>query len=519
MALTPRSTRQFDNAPDSDTNSNINEIHDIYSNHSRYLTLSKVLNPLIEGIALFAELDTYPTQSEVCPSFLIYCSIVFSGKSHSDLSSLNSKEIDKEYSEFLVERRLLAGEGILKKARLLSTSIDIFINPYLTGYLFVKSMQRLLIAVSKKFCDPNFFLVFIKQYFFEDLAMIEHILSPEVQDESIFPQVTLHFQKKIKNILSLSADEIHDFEEKNSQSHQGRNIENGNHSKILEKYPKLRDLVKNHDKACEDAVFYGMGTMRSYFRCTQLPCYVEITKTRVTVFLKLPISELSTERYKELADVEMSFSDDTYLFFPGRLIANKEHHDSFCGDAIMESYVSFRDLSEQFTVFEFGENKQIFIFSGQNYTKEKKIVITQYFKKSRGIINNIDFNSVIKDVWEKVQVLKDIERHNEVYNLPMLNKIYHMKSFCCSESAFANIEKLLMSDGFFDILKQQRLVELLAYISLYSSNKCASLDALLDENICRGFTEMDIRNLETLLKDVGFSVLHLRGRYVCTQAV
>lgn len=122
----------------SDSDEIIDSNWDIYTDYIRFKSVQKVLEPITEGLALFAEFDSYPTETESIPNHFVYISMMFSGIKRHEFSANNILEFEKLYKDFLIRKRFTEEEAISRKSELLVESISVPKTPYLTGYLFVK---------------------------------------------------------------------------------------------------------------------------------------------------------------------------------------------------------------------------------------------------------------------------------------------------------------------------------------------------------------------------------------------
>lgn len=494
--------------------------YDIYSDFTRFYTVATVLKPLGEGMALFAELDTYPTPSEVCPSFLIYCSIMFSGFRRTEFLNQNLKEIEKKYLNLLIERRFQSRVGLLTKARLLSTAIDIFESPYLTGYLFVKCTQIVLSRQDERFKDPNFFLTFLKDYYFNDKGFIEMLLSNDVRDETIVTRVFDYFQHHSSALLSVNSDDIDAFEKRFTQDYKNISFANAPKPEALANFPAFQALLDQFDANCQKYDLIGLAFMRTFFRATILPCYIDVSEKHVDIFLRLNLSEMQEERIGELLKMPKSFCDGQYLYYPSVTFANADQCKDYKGEATLEKYISFRDITKHFSVFLYDAESVFFPFGDSHCTADEIELITSYFRNSKIKFKDLDFDAIIKTVWDSNDpLITSIEEFHRTNNFHILNTIYQLRAFNCSQSTFENINSLLRGNGFCDLLGKSRLVEILAFLSLYSSNKCISKELLKQNEIFSNYSEEDIKKLEESLEQSGFSLLKTDKNTICTNCI
>lgn len=184
---------------------------DILTNHMKYMIAMKVFRPLLEGMALFAENDCHPTPSEVLPMNLLSNMLWFS---KDGILSTNEKEIsdiEAEFKFFLLNKRL-SEEGIDRKKENFFLPLSVNKNCYLTGYLFIKILQAVLIEKSDKFLDPNLFLYFLRNYFFYDSEFINILLDKSIIDENTYLSICNYFSERVSKLTKVSEQDIEQFE-------------------------------------------------------------------------------------------------------------------------------------------------------------------------------------------------------------------------------------------------------------------------------------------------------------------
>ena len=148
-----------------------------------------LLEPLIEGLAVFAEHDSVPRNSPVWSSVAISATQVI----FSETDNIKKLFIDGQFvlpriafEVFLRDNRL-RNEWTEQKAFLLKQ--EIAERPfYLLGYLAVKGIYRALLTNSSQLADPELFMVLMIDYWFHDEKFAELLLRIDgmnVTDEEI----------------------------------------------------------------------------------------------------------------------------------------------------------------------------------------------------------------------------------------------------------------------------------------------------------------------------------------------
>jgi len=158
----------------------------------RHALLNRLLRPLLEGLALFAEFDGVSGDIPVASwsqqaAGMLFCRpemqrVVLLGQD--PLSPLKTR----------LERLRMSGSLLERKRRLLSRGLD---DPdgYLLGYLFVKALWNGLFAQAPMWRHTDFTLMFLSDYFFNDFTLARLMMGtpwPDVDGESDPWSIYLH---------------------------------------------------------------------------------------------------------------------------------------------------------------------------------------------------------------------------------------------------------------------------------------------------------------------------------------
>jgi hypothetical protein len=158
---------------------------DLVANSLRQHVLQQLFEPLTEGIALFATYDAYPTPTQAVPGHLAFMAMAYSGFTLEQMQQAGIEQTEQEYLTFLQAQRLGGPGGVKNKSNLLRQPLDATKSPLLQGYLFIKSVQGMLADKNKKFWDPNVFLNFIVNFFYNDIGWFTAALRPNTRPEHI----------------------------------------------------------------------------------------------------------------------------------------------------------------------------------------------------------------------------------------------------------------------------------------------------------------------------------------------
>jgi hypothetical protein len=186
-------------------------------------TIDAVLRPLSEGMALFAEFDvnsfTSPALSTPLRSVVMLFStggdLVLDEDPVFKLSPSSSENLLPVISVVHQLRQVrTSDDGIRRKVNVLATRLDQDIDGYLLGYLSVKGMFRLLRSKCERlYHETDLALTYLRSFFFEDMRLIEILLSQENIDEyTLTNRIIGRIQKRTGELGEVTAGDIAEFE-------------------------------------------------------------------------------------------------------------------------------------------------------------------------------------------------------------------------------------------------------------------------------------------------------------------
>lgn len=187
----------------------------------RFRIFNTLFRPLSEGLALFAEHDSYLGQETLLSELFrcVYC--YFSTPEQLNADLINNEQF-KSLSLLLFHNRTsMTAEQ--RKVQLLTQSLAYSTQEksigvqggYLAGYLTIKNLQAILIHKGcKQFLDPDFFLCFVRSYFFEDYGLIDHILNPIIGEEDYIEKIVIYFQNRMIYLIEQVTPKLVDAYEK-----------------------------------------------------------------------------------------------------------------------------------------------------------------------------------------------------------------------------------------------------------------------------------------------------------------
>jgi hypothetical protein len=169
--------------------------HDAVLDISKYTACTMLLKPITEGLALFAECDTYSGQSNVVSEVILALQMCFGfppleGEHGQDLSIQALLQATRMTPDFLSDH----------KARLYFKPFDID-DAYLPGYLSIKTIHSRLKLRVPGFFDPDLFLSFVRTYFYEDSLLVEALLSDEKNEVRAAEAVARRINLRVAELI------------------------------------------------------------------------------------------------------------------------------------------------------------------------------------------------------------------------------------------------------------------------------------------------------------------------------
>ncbi|MEV6560789.1 hypothetical protein AB0M22_34065 [Nocardia sp. NPDC051756] len=160
-----------------------------------YRTVTAVLRPLIEGLALFAEFDANSVRSPMATAPMLAAINLFSGRAphilgptaDGDLAPLVGDHAATLAMSLPISAHLrmirVSDAGIRRKVNVLATGLAEDRDGYLVGYLGVKSMWRdLRRRCHRLYTETDLVLAVLRGFFFEDRRLVEILLGTGEKD-------------------------------------------------------------------------------------------------------------------------------------------------------------------------------------------------------------------------------------------------------------------------------------------------------------------------------------------------
>jgi hypothetical protein len=170
----------------------------------RYTTAISLMRPLAEGLALFAQFDAtpgdMPIRSEVMNS--VFELLAFETIQFTDWERAGQDDrIDRAIRWALAHLRL--NEAVIEsKAGLLTTPLSEAKGGYSLGYFLVRSLQRRALAISERFNDSDFFLTYLRSFFYDDLGFTAVLLDPHTHGIASANAIISYFKGRLNQCLA-----------------------------------------------------------------------------------------------------------------------------------------------------------------------------------------------------------------------------------------------------------------------------------------------------------------------------
>ena len=174
------------------------------SDITRARVVAKLLHPLIEGMAVFAEFDVGLSQrSPVVPPPMQWAALLVSqdGLTGTSDSRLTRRMRAARMTSLALWTARRGKRSRQAKETLLSEPLDASVGePYLMGYLFVKSLYRFWAQHHERYLEPEVFLLRLYDLFFEDELLVSMLLD----ESSGLPHSLIHLDQHIEQRIEFS---------------------------------------------------------------------------------------------------------------------------------------------------------------------------------------------------------------------------------------------------------------------------------------------------------------------------
>lgn len=172
---------------------------------TRFEVLWNLLNPLIEGLALFCEYDVLPMLDREGPMPIRLAAQLFASEAANDsLLSMNER-----FRVLLSEART-STKTVENKWTVLSRPLRPSMDPYVAGYLSVKSTWSIAASFCPPLSDGATFYLFLRNYVFEDLELVRILLEGEFSGPEDMPFASALAQRLAHRLGALKDSTTYD---------------------------------------------------------------------------------------------------------------------------------------------------------------------------------------------------------------------------------------------------------------------------------------------------------------------
>lgn len=177
----------------------------------------RLLRPLAEGLALFAEHDAVPRLNSRVGSHLAK-DLAFYFRGMTELTSGNlviEPFATLAAAAHVLRETRLSPDGLASKASLLAQPLSAEGQGYLPGYLAVKSMWWQLSQQDARLTtETDLVLTYLRSYFYEDPGLVALLLAPPQPDPVVSAnRIKDHLARRLADIERVTADDIATFED------------------------------------------------------------------------------------------------------------------------------------------------------------------------------------------------------------------------------------------------------------------------------------------------------------------
>lgn len=166
----------------------------------------KLMRPLAEGLAQFAEFDVQIGNSQVITE--VSASILRTFWPTNEPLPTETEDIFGRLAELIAGHRL-SSELLARKKDLLVSPFDCSGGGYLAGYMLVRNLHMALIRQRQceRLLDKDLLLGFLRCFFYEDYAFVNTLLDPSRSDFEAAQAVSVYFQNRLSTLAMAASDE------------------------------------------------------------------------------------------------------------------------------------------------------------------------------------------------------------------------------------------------------------------------------------------------------------------------
>ena len=393
----------------------------------RHEVAKEVLKPITEGLALFAEFDLVSGSRSIQSQTLSALAMCFGfgleddeGKLRPELSHLALLQNTRLNPEFLETR---------KAPLYFMPFVDN--EAYLQGYLSLKAIharQRMTVGA---FHDPEFFLCYVRAYFFEDPILVSLLLSPETNEIKAANAIAGHLQKKIARLAEAKdlESQVNAFEKRVLAGEEFLDTLGADQSEIREGRSRseaaLNELMMERHPEYENADLL-LGAILA-----------NIQYRGIFEVGKVPVRVSSNTNQLEIVGSEETFID---LHLP-----NVDLHGGESGEVLIVLPSSSEILAKVLIL-----DEEVYILKTWGLQNEGTIEAVKGFAQTRKLYHTVfeTLESTLTDLLEEswIKIVLDHTQRDSINKIPLFYS--DIATLNVSDNNFRAVKQKLLSDGF-----------------------------------------------------------------------
>lgn len=167
----------------------------------RYEVARDFIQPLSEGIALFAEHDAIPGEARTISEPMSRAAGLYARG-----YSFDNKENPYEGLPLVLAAARVSRNHTRRKAALLLEPLSCAKGGYLPGYLLIKRIWQYARERSPLFRDSDFFLQYFREYIFGDWGLVARLLDDERKDLAAIDPVVNHIALRLRKFIEVAIE-------------------------------------------------------------------------------------------------------------------------------------------------------------------------------------------------------------------------------------------------------------------------------------------------------------------------
>jgi hypothetical protein len=231
---------------------------DTLDNVVRYEVARDFIQPLSEGMALFAEHDAIPGEAKTISAPMSRAAGLYARG-----YSFDNETIPYEGLPFVLAAARVSRNHTRRKAALLLEPLSCAKGGYLPGYLLIKRLWQYARERSPLFRDSDFFLQYLREYVFDDWGLIARLLDDERKDVGVIDPIVSHITYRLRKFVEVAIE-----------GERARRYERLSHDNAFKKLHVSTDLlvttirflpIEDDDPDAELGRSVFQNALRSYF--------------------------------------------------------------------------------------------------------------------------------------------------------------------------------------------------------------------------------------------------------------